>query len=164
MKIYKKIKNRNKAFSLIETLVAVMIFSVAIMAVMAVLSSNIASINNMKKKTTAMYLAQEGVEYVRNLRDTYVISDSTSASNGWDQFIINTSMCLDKGCNLYDLSGSNSSLTGIEINYLDGFDRIIKINKDASGNYYNISSIVSWSQIGSTKSVTLSETLFKWIQ
>ena len=74
-----------RGFTLVETLIAVSIFSVSLVAVMAVLGSGISNTNSIKQKMTASYLAQEGIEYIRNMRDTYVLY-SSSASTGWTSF------------------------------------------------------------------------------
>jgi Tfp pilus assembly protein PilV len=58
---------------LIETLVAVSIFSLSILSLMAVLAQGISDTNYAKQRIIAAYLAQEGIEYVRNMRDTYVL-------------------------------------------------------------------------------------------
>ena len=75
---------KNSGFTLVETLVAVSIFSVSILGLLAVLSKGIADTNYAKTKVTASYLAQEGIEYMRNLRDTFVLYDATSSQNGWN--------------------------------------------------------------------------------
>ncbi len=79
------IKN-NKGFTLIETLIAISIFTMSILALLVVLSQSISNTNYAKQKVIASYLAQEGVEYIRNLRDTYVLFDATSPQAGWGAF------------------------------------------------------------------------------
>lgn len=90
MKILFKNKNlkNTKAFTLIEMLVAVSIFSLAILAILAVLSNDLQNINYTKKKLVATYLATEGIEYVRSIRDTYSLYDSVQlpAIDGWVEF------------------------------------------------------------------------------
>lgn len=81
-----KYKSTTKGFSLVEALIAVSIFSVSILAVVAVTSKGISNITNVKNRTIATYLAQEGVEYMRNLRDTYVLFDAGGPSAGWTSF------------------------------------------------------------------------------
>jgi len=66
-------KNNNKGFTLVETLVAVSIFTVSILGLISVLASGISDIGYAKKKIAATYLAQEGIEYTRNFRDNSVI-------------------------------------------------------------------------------------------
>ena len=86
MKI-KFFKNRKvNGYTLVETLVAISIFSVSILGLLVMLSQGIADTGYAKKKMTAAYLAQEGVEYVRNMRDTIMIYDpSGDPEIGWNE-------------------------------------------------------------------------------
>lgn len=85
MKEFLKQKNKKKGFTLIETLVALAIFSISIIGMMTVLSSGLTDTISAKNKLTATFLAQEGIEYMRNLRDTYVLYDGTVT--GWSEFL-----------------------------------------------------------------------------
>ena len=96
IKFLKQKNKKEKGFTLIETLVALSIFLVSIVGIMTVLSSGLTDINSAKKKMTATFLAQEGIEYVRNIRDTNVLY----SSNGWTtDFMGNISSCLVTGTN-----------------------------------------------------------------
>jgi len=81
-----KFNKFDRGFTLVETLVAIAIFSVSIIGLMSVLSSGISSTNYAKERMIATYLAQEGIEYMRNMRDTYVLYDATDSQTGWDSF------------------------------------------------------------------------------
>jgi len=94
MKIF--FKKFNKGFTLIETLVAVSIFTTSVLALMVVLSNNLSNVNYAKRKLIATFLAQEGVEYMRNMRDTYLLYLPPSApegDNGWNSFVVKISDC-----------------------------------------------------------------------
>ena len=81
----KKVNKLNRGFTLVETLVAVSIFSMSILALMSVLAGGISDIGYAKQKMIATHLAQEGIEYIRNMRDTFVLYDASSQV-GWDAF------------------------------------------------------------------------------
>jgi len=77
----------NQGFTLIETLIAVAIFSISIISLMSVLGNGLSDIEYAKKKTTATYLAQEGIEYLLNKRNAYVLFSSDP--NDWNDFVAN---------------------------------------------------------------------------
>ncbi|MFO0718472.1 MAG: type II secretion system protein [Candidatus Paceibacterota bacterium] len=58
-----------KGFTVIEALVAISILLLSITGTFAVAQSSLQSTNYAKNKITAYYLAQEGIEQIRHLRD-----------------------------------------------------------------------------------------------
>ena len=67
MKYFKTIQK--KGFTLIETLIAITVLLIAIVAPMSLASEGILAARLAQDQIVAFYLAQEGVEAVRNLRD-----------------------------------------------------------------------------------------------
>ncbi|MEK7616153.1 MAG: prepilin-type N-terminal cleavage/methylation domain-containing protein [Patescibacteria group bacterium] len=61
---------RTSGFTLIETLVALFVLSVALAGAFALISFNTSNANFIKNSFIASSLTQEGMELVRNLRDT----------------------------------------------------------------------------------------------
>ncbi len=171
-----------RGFTLLETLVAVGIFTVSILALLSVLSQGITSTNFSKKKIIATYLAQEGIEYVRNIRDTTVTS-ATSASTGWASFMTTVSAACGSAAGCY-LPSFNSVLpcttvcaalsydedTGIygytSTSGVDsGYVRTITYEPIAGDdNEVKINSKVTWMQGSGSYSVTFSDHLFNWIE
>lgn len=78
-----------KGFTLIETLIAVLLLTLAVGGPLTIASKGLTSTRMAKDQFVAFYLAQDAVEYVRYLRDTaclnsYVSSGSTDcADNVW---------------------------------------------------------------------------------
>lgn len=62
--------NNEKGFTLTEVMIAIMILTVAIVSATSLLTGLINSNKNNVKTLQAYYLAQEGIEAVRNIRDT----------------------------------------------------------------------------------------------
>lgn len=60
---------RNAGFTLLETIVALAILSAAIVGPMSLVSSGITSLRTSKNRVIASYLAQEGVEVVRLVKE-----------------------------------------------------------------------------------------------
>jgi prepilin-type N-terminal cleavage/methylation domain-containing protein len=85
---FKKNKDGQEGFTLVEVMVAIFIFAITLSVMFSVLGNGISNLTFSKKKTTAQYLAQEGIEYVRNIRDTEVLdADSTNPGIGWGDFL-----------------------------------------------------------------------------
>ncbi len=141
----KQINKFSSGFTLVETLVAISIFVMSILALMSVLSSGIADTGYAKKKMVATYLAQEGIEYVRNQRDTAVLY-SGDAQSSWNSFI--------------------SSPPPVPPSPFDSsFTRQISMTPIGSNSdEVRITSTVTWTQGSGNYSVSFSEDLFNWIE
>lgn len=187
------LKKKNRAFTLVETLVAISIFTVSLIGIMSVLASGISNTSYAKQKMVASYLAQEGIEYIRNMRDTYVLYPANGGWGGGGSFTNRLGNCnVGTGC------GINNSLSKTDANFTftcnpsskcilyikdgnystdhsigadSGFTRIIWMTK-ADGSPCGCSSVdevkifskVEWTQGSGTKSVTFSENLFNWVE
>lgn len=145
-KIFKK---QNKGFTLIETLVGLLIFSLAILSLMSILGSGISNTNYAKQKIIAGYLAQEGIEYIRNQRDTYMLFNPSGSQAGWDDFknvIVDQSYPIGDS----DFSEFNREITASPVAGTD--DEML------------VTSTVSWTQNSGVQSITFSEHIFKWVE
>jgi Tfp pilus assembly protein PilV len=194
MKKFLQQKNKiQQGFTLVETLVSISIFTLSLVAMMAVLAQGLSNTTYSKQKVIALYLAQENIEYVRNMRDTYVLYDTTSSQNGWNSFLakITGSGCVSaNGCYInsdsLDYANNTKPMTSITLtnctancthllydssngkyNYTtgvdSGFTRRIKVVQ-VSVDEVNITSTVSWDQGSGVHSVKFSENLFNWIE
>lgn len=187
-------QQKNRGFTLVETLVAISIFTLAILAVSSVLADSIADTGYAKKKMVASYLAQEGIEYIRNMRDTFVLyNDPGNTQNGWDAFnqhLVSFACEVSKGCYFDDESldyGSDSHpMTDLKIIACDGGCRelyynettgkynydglgtksgfIRKIHIEQINNETKVFSTVYWKQGSGDYNIVFSETLFNWIE
>jgi len=162
-KFLKQKNRKNTGFTLVEVLVALFIFSLTVTAMMAVFASGLSSINVAKKKMVAEYLAQEGIELVRNIRDTYALSETTSGA-GWTSFLneLGNSDC-DEICSFNDTLISSSTIGILNSGAITsaGFTRYVR-KVEMSANEVKIFSTVSWNN--GAKTVTFSENLFNWIE
>ncbi len=64
-----KFKNKEKAFTFIELLVALIVLAVGVLSVIAVSAKSYTSISLQRNKLIATNLAREGIEYVRYIRN-----------------------------------------------------------------------------------------------
>jgi prepilin-type N-terminal cleavage/methylation domain-containing protein len=91
---------QNKGFTLIETLIAILIFSVSIVALITITSTGSADGNFVKEKQTAYLLSQEGVEMVRYVRDSVMRAGADWAGSS-GSFLDIVSDCVDPaGCDI----------------------------------------------------------------
>lgn len=74
-----------RGFTIVEVLVSLLIFSVAVTGVITVAAQGGLNVNASKLTLTATYLADEGIELMRAMRDNAVIGGATPA-DGWDAF------------------------------------------------------------------------------
>jgi prepilin-type N-terminal cleavage/methylation domain-containing protein len=91
IKIFKK---RSKGFSLVETLVAITILLTAIGAPMTIAQRSYSDSRIAKNRAVAIFLAQEAIEYVRNVRDTNNIQSLYWLEN------LNPECSLPNGCTI----------------------------------------------------------------
>ena len=105
-------KHNNSGFTLVETLIAISIFSMSIVALMSILGSGISDTNYAKMKMTASYLAQEGIESIRNMRDSYVLYNDIT-SNSWTSFKAKM-----VPCNLGGECGFNNSVSSTDKSFI----------------------------------------------
>lgn len=187
-----KIENHSSGFTLVETLLAISIFSISIVVMMSVLSGGVADTNYTEQKIIANYLAQEGVEYVRNLRDTLMLYNINGPAAGWGALKnkLTAAGCLsDNGC-YFNPAGLNyesisESVANLQVISCTGACPIISYNV-ADGEYgYNgsalgyrrkiqflnvnvneikITSTVTWEKESQTYSTAFTENLFNWIE
>ena len=175
-------KQKERGFTLVETLVAISIFSISILGILSILASSINDTIYAKDKMIAGYLAQEGIEYVRNVRDNYVLYPSVGT---WATFVAKMTPCTSGSkcgfsstsptnstsfiacssdsinCQLYLNNGVyNDSPSGV----VSGFTRKVWMKTTSNLDEIQIFSEVDWNQGSGTYNITLSEDLFNWEQ
>ena len=68
--------NKNKGFTLLEALVAISILMVAVVAPITIAQKGLSSSYYSKNQMIASYLAQDAIEYIKNIRDMNVINEN----------------------------------------------------------------------------------------
>ncbi len=92
--------HNNKGFTLLEVIFAMFVLLIGILAVYILIQNSISKSRQSSFRLTAAYLAQEGIEIVRNLRDQNWLK-----GNDWDAGIGDCN-----GENFYQLQYNDSSL------------------------------------------------------
>ena len=171
--------SKSRGFTLVETLIAVSIFTVSILGLLSVLTQGSINSKYAKQKLVASYLAQEGIEYVRNMRDTYVLYDENFV-----QFRNKLNSCTDinNACGFdltfpHDIKGCNQiNDCKLYINNGGGYDtlssgtysgfvrKVWKENVGTGQDHIKIHSDVSWVQGSGSRNIRFTEDLFDWAE
>ena len=152
-----------KSFSLIEVFVAMVIFVTLINTAILLFTRSLATVNLILEKLIAAELAQEGVEIVRNIKDSNVISGAP-----WDSGLVPGTYYADYNDLALIPSSSPPPLkqdaNGF-FNYENGtstpFIRKIEIQK-IDDHHLKVNSIVSWTHKGQSFSVNVESHLYEY--
>jgi type II secretory pathway pseudopilin PulG len=79
----KNIFNNNSGFSLIETLIAVSILMIAIAGPLSLVQAGLFSSIHQRNQVTATFLAQEAIEYIKNIRDSNSYTNNSGTLTDW---------------------------------------------------------------------------------
>lgn len=176
----KKIKPRKKSprgFSLIEVTVAMFVLSVAILGSFTLIQRSLVSTSKTRFRLVAAYLAQEGIEVVRNIRDAnWLERHQTGAPINWDrnlaeggyynfdyrsQAIPDNSNCLGKNYLKFD-----GSFYRCSSDPKAQFQRKVIIQKiDLNGDGkedMKVTVQVSWQDRGKPYNLEAQENLYNW--
>jgi Tfp pilus assembly protein PilV len=159
----------NKSFTLIETITALFILTTGILALSSLISYFISASSISSQRLVAAYLAQEGIEIVRNLRDTNLLNGKswnyglTSCSSGCYNFdyrsqsIPDNTNCSGKNFlnlvnNFYQCSDSSP------IN----LQRKVTITQIPSPQGLRVVVEISWQERGKLHSLKAQGNLYNW--
>ena len=131
-----KILNKNRGFTILEVLVTMLVVTIGGLAAYAMVQQIVFSTISSSYRLTAVHLAKEGIENVRNIRDTNWLDP---ADPDWDDGISDI----------------------FESNVLLDYDRNTTISLNGDGSI-NVSVEVSWDIRGNDGAITVQENLYNW--
>jgi prepilin-type N-terminal cleavage/methylation domain-containing protein len=183
---------KNKGFTMVETLVAIFILLLSITGPLGIAQSGLRAAFLARDQTIAFYLAQDAIEYIKNIRDTNFIQ----TSGDW---LFGLGECLNQNCTIDTTSAQNIGDTAIKscnqrnsgCSFIDGyvpllvrriygydflgfvgsgamgeeskFYRMIRIDEVITNQEYQITVIVGWTaEDGNIKTVVSKENIFNW--
>ncbi|MDD5145536.1 MAG: prepilin-type N-terminal cleavage/methylation domain-containing protein [Candidatus Pacebacteria bacterium] len=180
----KKLKSK-RGFSLLEVIISVFIVAVGIVGITNIIPQIITTTKINTSRLTAAYLAQEGIEIVRAVRDGNFLEkiNNTNPLNTWDEGLTNCSAgCeADYACaNVSDpdplsqpqcfrpYSENYLNIDGNFYSYSSGiptkFARKITITQEGTGDILKVLVDVFWQEKGVDKRFSAEEKIYKWIQ
>ena len=142
---------QHKGFTLVESMVAISILSLAVTGPLLIAQKGIGSAIYARDQITAFYLAQEAIEYNRNVRDSNRI-----AGNGW----------LNQFNNCKEVGGSPKKCQ-IDARYVD-FDSpgaiglcpagdCPKLSRDTVNNIYGYGTGEDWEETMFTRTISIDD-------
>lgn len=169
-KKYLNIKMKKKGFTLLEVIIAIFIITVGVVGTISLIVQTLSGTAIASQRLIAAYLAQEGIEIIRNIRDTNWLE---GGDNPWNEGLTGCS----NGC-IADyktptqldppLPAYNGQYLNIDTNgfysYFGGtptkFQRKITISSETDVLTVKVS--VIWREKGKTHSISLEEKLYNW--
>lgn len=164
--------NTQQGFTLVETLVAIVVLTLSITGPLFIAQQSFNSAVTARDRTTASFLAQEGIEYIRSVRDHNYLSNESS----WLQDL---DVCFGSNCAIDSSVSTYPSITACSGNcaplkkndsgfygYATGDDtRFIRTISmvQVQAHEVLITSEVTWTVRGTTRSVVVRERLFDWL-
>lgn len=171
-------KKNQKGFTLAELLIAIFVLTSGIIGAYIMIQNSISVATSARTKATASHLAQEGIEIIRNIRDTNFLERTSDPSNAWseglspgnyqaDYLLPRTKDPILSACpspcgfsDLWFLRKNNNDF----YNYSAGENTVFKrkINIQQQPDVLKIIVTVYWLEKSTVKEVSMQENLYDW--
>ncbi len=161
-----------RGFTLLETLVAVAVLLMALLGPFSIAQQALKNAYYARDQVTAFYLAQEGVEFVRAIRDQNYLSGAEwltgiDACSGVPCIVdfpnFTYTVCPQGVCppvKVSQIGGLYNHVTGTD----SPFTRSVILTPSASNPDQMVVSVtVSWRSSGVSRVFTIEERLFNWL-
>jgi prepilin-type N-terminal cleavage/methylation domain-containing protein len=165
---------RSAGFTIIEVMMAIFVLTVAVGGSFALIQQTLVSASINQQKLIAYYLAQEGIEIVRNIRDSNWLEKRSVPDIPWDDAISDN----------LSVGQSQNYLTAYNESELISFeDKVLNLDEDGFYSYssgtptrfkreitiaktdidsFKVSVKIQWSERGRTHNVEVIDHLYNW--
>ena len=150
-------------FTLLETIVAVGVITVGLIAVLVLINGSLFYVSLIKDRLVAANLNSEGLEVVRNIRDNNWLQNlawNNGLSDG-DYNIVYNSLSLSSYADIELLIDASNGLYNYSSGSPSGFKRKISI-ANLSGYELQVISAITWQRKGINYTNSAEEHLFNW--
>lgn len=165
-------KEKERGFSLIETFIAITVLLIAITGPLVLITQSLSVAKFFKNKATAVYLAQEAFEYIRNIRDNNILKGEYWLS-GLEPCLVGSQECkIDSPAEKIDscdFSGCEnlkyndaSHLYGYSSGSNSIFRRVVNIEEINLGKEIKVVVKVYWMEKITEKSFSAETFLLNW--
>lgn len=162
----------SKGFSLVETLIAIAILLVAVVGPIGLIGNALHNLYYARDEMVAINLAQEGIEVIREIRDSNMLASSAGVP-AWDagigagEYIVSAASASPLTSDSYGAVAQAVNLDAQGFYVQDAgittqFKRLVTITTITSGSEIKVTSKVTWTTGGQTGTISVSENLFKW--
>ena len=178
------VRSNRPAFSLLETVVVLFIVAVGLVAIMNLTVDSLKAQTQNRDTLIAYQLAQEGIELVRNVRDTNFLANSTTTPVAWNRYIVGSStgsnykvdfthfqpiLVNDITETRLQTASSSDANPGFYLYSTDPaspdspFSRMITITAaDVAAPSSTVTSLVQWEDQGATHKYQLQTVFYNW--
>ena len=161
---------KSQGFTLLEVIVAIFLITVGVGGSLALINQTLSAAQILPQKLIASYLAQEGIEIAKNIRDSNLLKIRQGLEGvNWDSGLTGCASGCEADFNDPALSPNDRYLkigNGF-YNYDSGQDVIFKRKMTITPEGVDILKVlveVSWQERGRTHKVKAQANLYKWWQ
>jgi len=164
-----KIKSNDKAFTLMEIIVAIAVIVTALIGSVALISFSVSSTRASRSGIIAEGLTQEGLEIVRNIRDNNWLNFKRKASDWRDdlgegeyrvQYNVGNLLFFDSLALKMDSNGFYQYDTGTDTQFF----RKITLDYMGTDNQIKATSEVTWTESSRQNSIKAELILYNWLE
>jgi prepilin-type N-terminal cleavage/methylation domain-containing protein len=178
--------SNKRGFTLIEVITAVAVISIGIVGILKLIPNIVSGVTINASRMTAAYLAQEGLEIVRNVRDTNWVEIYKNGSGSWKEglngcptsqgcevdyyctTVLDPTTSSPSGHNCFGQYGSGNYLKLDSTNFYSyaaggsntKFKR--KITIEEKGTYFIVTVYVYWNEKGTSYQFSAQDRLYQW--